>query len=162
MAIRAPAPEVLLEQHRRFQQLFSGGDDRPPEVSYVNVETLAAMYEDSPYVFDGRLYDVPPVSVPDGARVVALAARLEAMKGKHINEVSSELDRVFRQGVKLFKRLMKPRHVPRWFWRWCMRNPFTRMSEREFATALAFLALCRMRSRDGASSGREAALPTFR
>lgn len=158
MAIRALTPEQMLEGHKEWQKRF-GVSDEPPEVQYLNVENLAFMYEDSPYVFDGVLYDVPPVSVPDGTKIVKLSARLESLKGKTMLEAEKELGQVFKEGIKLFKRLMHPRGVPRWVFRFVMKNPFRKMSEREFMSALAFLALCRMRSRDVTSSGVEARLP---
>lgn len=93
--------------------------------------------------FRGQTYDIPPVPFPLGLKLDALRRDWDIAVQ---NDDARMLARLFKRGVRMIKKAMKPRSVfKRALW-WIEPNPFKHASNGEFVDLLGFLLVCRMKS----------------
>lgn len=144
MALKLLTPAQREEGHRKFEEKYAS-----PEVITKNVQHAALI--DTPVMFPwrGRMFELDPISVPDGFVVSELVNRWDKeVVGKRTPEALEAGKDIFGKGVAVLQRLARPQGIWRWLWNSRLSNrtkTFTDATEAEFVNLMRFLLLCRMR-----------------
>ena len=122
----------------------------PSEPEVRNLDAVAEMFGSLFVEWRGRIYEVPPVSVPVGALLTRERLLLQKLPlPMTTEEAIAEEAAICGRVQALLPRAMRPAGWRRWFWPLTrrFREPFALMSPREVGEMLGFCCACQERSR---------------
>jgi len=136
-------PEVIEQNHREWEETL--GLAGPPPAPR-NIRPVLWLTDPFRVPFRGRLWEIPPVSFEDGARVLEFNAWVDAEDpARFVTEYRTK----HRDIMRLIRRCVRP-HWSRWArirWRLgLMRNPWKTASMQDLGEILGFFWMRRMTS----------------
>ena len=139
------APEVIEQNHREWKAEL--GLTEPPPAPR-NVRPVLWLTDPFRIPFRGRLWEIPPVSFDDGARVLEYLAWIDGIK-EDPDRFVTEYRTKMREVTRLIWRCVRP-YWSRWArirWRLgLMKNPWRTASMEELGEILGFFWMRRMMS----------------